>query len=52
VAAETGASTPLPLSIVTTIVVLAAYIVSPSIKRTNKNLEEVVIHESRNQEKE
>ena len=52
VAAETGASTPWPLSIVTIIVLLAAYIVSPSINRENKNLEEVVIHENRNQEKE
>lgn len=52
VSAETGASTPWPLSIVTIIVLLAAYIVSPSIKRANKNLEEVVIHENRNQEKE
>lgn len=33
VAAETGASTPWPLSIVTIIVVLAAYIISPSIKK-------------------
>jgi len=33
VAVETGASTPWPLSIVTIIVVLAAYIISPSIKK-------------------
>ena len=52
VAAETNASTPWPLSIAMIIVVLVAYIISPSIEKTDKNFEDVVIHENRNQEKE
>jgi hypothetical protein len=52
VAAETNASTPWPLSIAMIIVVLVAYIISPSIEKTDKNFEDVVIHENRNQKKE
>ena len=52
VAAKTEASPPWPLSIVVIVFLLVAYIVSPGVKTAEKSIEEVVIHENRNQEKE
>ena len=51
VAAETDAATPWPLSIVMIFLLLVAFIISPSIEKTDKNFKMMVIHENRNQEK-